>query len=300
MMLPVRCAILLVGLLCAASVRAEGPARDSGFVSPRLQANHSIGPRSIGPRSHSPRRTTGYHDDAVEPATFVSVSDAKPILPESWSESEDENIAAPPIKDAIVATAPVKTAKTKRSGRRLRSSSQRASPQASTSQASQKVKNPLQQLLAWRPPSGAMTAAGSGLAIVVGLMFVSAWVVKKSLPRSARTLPTEVAEVLGRVQLAGKQTAQLLRIGPKLVLVAVTPDGAKAITEITDEAEVQRLLAACEQQGGHGSTAAFEQIFQQMAGEPAGPGFLGDEAPAFDPQRLASAYANTPGGRSYG
>ena len=294
-MLLVRCATLFAVLLCAASVRSEEAVSAA-------RANRTT--QSSGPRSYSPRRTAGYHDTAVEPATFQTVSDAKPLLPQSWTEevvdkapSSSPNNSSPnnlsPKKTAL-AVAPAKKTKPADSGRHLRAPSQKAAAVPA------QVKNPLQQLLAWRPPSGSMTAAGSGLAIVVGLMLVSAWVVKKSLPRSARTLPVEVAEVLGRVQLAGKQTAQLLRIGHKLVLVAVTPDGAKAITEITDETEVQKLLAACEQQNGHGSTAAFEQIFQQIAGEPAGRGFLGDEAPAFDPQRLASAYANTPGGRSHG
>lgn len=286
----VRCATLIAVLLCAASVGADSPALQVGFESVRS----SDATQSIGPRSYSPRRVTGYHDAAVEPATFQTVSDAKPLLPQSWTEATVEKIASLPAKEPVVTAVAAKPTEKKSSGRRLRV----PSPKATT--AAVEVKNPLQQLLAWRPPSGSMTAAGSGLAIVVGLMLISAWVVKKSLPRSARVLPTEVAEVLGRVQLAGKQTAQLLRIGHKLVLVAVTPEGAKAITEITDEAEVQRLLAACEQQAGHGSTAAFEQVFSQIAGEPAGPGFLGDEAPAFDPQRLASAYANTPGGRSHG
>lgn len=286
----VRCATLFAVLLCAASVGAESPVLGIGFESVRS----TDATRSIGPRSYSPRRVTGYRDAAVEPATFQTVADAKPLLPQTWSEATVEKISSPPANEATVTQASVKPTEPKTSGRHLRA----PSPKATT--AAIEVKNPLQQLLAWRPPSGSMTAAGSGLAIVVGLMLISAWVVKKSLPRSARTLPVEVAEVLGRVQLAGKQTAQLLRIGHKLVLIAVTPEGAKTITEITDETEVQRLLAACEQQAGHGSTAAFEQIFSQIAGEPAANGFLGDEAPAFDPQHLASAYANTPGGRSHG
>ena len=161
--------------------------------------------------------------------------------------------------------------------------------------------NPFKQAFEWRPPTDSMTTIGSGLAIVLGLLLCVAWIIKKSMPRSARVLPGEVAEVLGRVQLGRRQTAQLIKVGRKLVLVATSPDGvAETITEIDSEADVQHLLRICEESHGRGSSAAFDEIFRQMTGEPTSPGFLGDEAPAYDPRRLAAAYANTPGGQGRG
>lgn len=175
---------------------------------------------------------------------------------------------------------------------------------ASSEQSSGKLRygdNPLRQALEWRPPTDSMTTIGSGMAIVLGLLLVTSWVIKKSLPRSARVLPGEVAEVLGRVTLGRKQTAQLLKIGRKLVLVSTTPDGAaETITEIDSEHDVQHLLRLCEEHNGRGSSAAFDDIFRELTGERAASGFLGDEAPAYDPRRLAAAYANTPGGQGRG
>jgi flagellar biogenesis protein FliO len=158
--------------------------------------------------------------------------------------------------------------------------------------------NPLKTLLAWRPSTASMTTAGSALALVLGLLCLSAWVVKRSLPRSARVLPTDVAEVLGRVPLAGRQVGQLVRVGRKLLLVATTPNGIETLTEITDEEDVQNLLRICDEAHGRGAQAAFDDVFRQMTREPARPGFLGEEALDYDPRQLAAAYARTPGGRA--
>ncbi|MGL4514227.1 MAG: flagellar biosynthetic protein FliO [Lacipirellulaceae bacterium] len=158
--------------------------------------------------------------------------------------------------------------------------------------------NPLNALLAWRPSAGTLATATSALAVVLGLLCVSAWVVKRSLPRSARVLPTDVAEVLGRVPLAGRQVGQLLRVGRKLLLVVVTPTGVETLTEITDEEDVQNLLRICDESHGRGAEAAFDDVFRQMAREPARSGFLGDEGLDYDPRQLAAAYARTPGGRA--
>jgi hypothetical protein len=57
----------------------------------------------------------------------------------------------------------------------------------------------------------------------------------------------------------------LLRIGNKMLLVAISAGGAETLTEITDPLEVDRLAGLCQQQSPHSSTNAFKQIFQQFA-----------------------------------
>ena len=166
--------------------------------------------------------------------------------------------------------------------------------------------NPLDAVMKWRPSSQQMTATGAGLAITVGLLLSFVWLVRSMTPKSSRPLPREVVEVLGRTPLGSKQMTQLVRVGHKLVLVAITPEGAETLTEITDPAEVARLVAACDTSSGRGSTAEFDAMLRQMESERARPGFLDardeyryDEA-SFDPRSLAAAYANTPGGRGDG
>lgn len=166
--------------------------------------------------------------------------------------------------------------------------------------------NPLDTVMNWRPSSQQMTATGAGLAITVGLLLSFVWLVRSMTPKSSRQLPREVVEVLGRAPLGSKQMTQLLRVGHKLVLIAITPEGAETLTEITDPEEVARLIAACDTSSGRGSTAEFDSMLRQMETERTRSGFLDasddyryDEA-AFDPRSLAAAYANTPGGRGDG
>ena len=166
--------------------------------------------------------------------------------------------------------------------------------------------NPLDTVMNWRPSSQQMTATGAGLAITVGLLLSFIWLVRSMTPKSSRPLPREVVEVLGRAPLGSKQMTQLVRVGHKLVLIAITPEGAETLTEITDPEEVARLVAACDTSSGRGSTAEFDSMLRQMETERTRPGFLDDsddyryDEAAFDPRSLAAAYANTPGGRGDG
>jgi flagellar biogenesis protein FliO len=121
---------------------------------------------------------------------------------------------------------------------------------------------------------------GAALAIVIGAFLVFAWVLKKGNKhtRGGRGwLPAEAVNVLGRVPITPRQFAELLRIGNKLVLVAMTPSGPTTLTEITDAAEVDRLVGLCQQFDPHSTTKAFEQVFQQFSNEPTSGTFLGGE-----------------------
>jgi len=128
---------------------------------------------------------------------------------------------------------------------------------------------------------------GSSLALVLGLFFVVAWVLRRASPRGSVLLPAEVVEVLGRAPLAGRQQMHLLRCGNKLLLVCVTPEGAETLTEITDPDEVTRLAGLCRQAQPNSATTAFRQVFQQFAKETKPPGPL--QRGAHEDLLLASA-----------
>jgi flagellar biogenesis protein FliO len=121
------------------------------------------------------------------------------------------------------------------------------------------------------------STAGAGLAIVVGLFLTSAWLLRRGSPKPGGVLPPEAFAVLGRSPLTPQSIAHLLRIGNKLVLVAVSADGAQPLTEVTDPLEVDRLTGLCASGRGHGPAAEFQQVLAQLAKEPAR-GFLGSEA----------------------
>ena len=85
----------------------------------------------------------------------------------------------------------------------------------------------------------------SSLAVVLGLFFLVTWLFRRTAPRQSVRLPGEVFEFLGRAPLAGRQEMQLLRLGHKVLLLAVTPTSAQTLTEITDPDEVDRLSGIC-------------------------------------------------------
>jgi flagellar biogenesis protein FliO len=128
----------------------------------------------------------------------------------------------------------------------------------------------------------------SALAIVIGAFLIFAWLMRRGGPKPSAALPGDVVSVLGRVPLAARQFAHLLRVGNKLVLVNLTTTGAETLTEVTDPVEVDRLVGLCQQFNPHSTTKAFEQVFRQLSRETTPGGFLGAESL---PQSISSAAA---------
>lgn len=112
-------------------------------------------------------------------------------------------------------------------------------------------------------------AVMSSLAIVIGLLFMVLWVMRRAMPGAARKLPADVLDVLGYMPLGNRQQAQLLRLGNKLLLVNVTATGAETLSEVTDSDEVERLTKLSRQPVAATPTANFRQILQQFERKPA-------------------------------
>lgn len=118
---------------------------------------------------------------------------------------------------------------------------------------------------------------GSSLAIVLGLFFVVVWALRRTVPGVSATLPGEVVEVLGRSVLAGREQLHLLRCGHKLLLVSVGQTSVTTLTEIAEPDEVNRLAGLCRQSQPGSTSAAFRQVFEQLAGPRTASAADGDE-----------------------
>ncbi len=129
-------------------------------------------------------------------------------------------------------------------------------------------------------PVQSISTTVAALAVVIGCFLICTWLVRRGTRKSGGALPRDVVSVLGRMPLAARNMAQLLRVGNKLILVSLTPSGAETLTEVTDPAEVDRLVGLCHQADPHSTTKAFEHVFRQMSLESAPDGFLGKE-PSF-------------------
>jgi flagellar protein FliO/FliZ len=128
--------------------------------------------------------------------------------------------------------------------------------------------------------SSALTTVGGSLAAVLGLFLIIAWCARAFSPAGAALLPKEAVELLGRTSLAARQHAHLVRVGNKLLLVAISPTGAETLTEITDSTEVEHLTALCRRGKPSSSTLAFRQALTELANEPAPTGFVGASRPS--------------------
>ena len=96
-----------------------------------------------------------------------------------------------------------------------------------------------------RGSTRAMTTVLSALFIVLAAFFLVVWLTRSANKRRWSPLPTEAAQVLGRMPLAGRQWMQLVQVGNKLVMLSVNANQVDTITEITDRDEVERLVALC-------------------------------------------------------
>ena len=148
----------------------------------------------------------------------------------------------------------------------------------------------LQPLIDSVMPLGSIYTVMSALAMVIGVFLVFAWLLRRGGRKSAAALPADVVSVLGRVPLAARQFAELLRVGNKLVLVSLTPTGAETLTEVTDPVEVDRLVGLCQQYNPQSTTKAFEQVFRQLSRESAPSGFLGNDSLPATLSSAAAAY----------
>lgn len=129
-------------------------------------------------------------------------------------------------------------------------------------------------------PSSAVTTVGGSLALVLGLFLIIAWCARRFTPGGTAILPKEAVELLGRTSLATRQQAHLVRVGNKLLLVAISPAGAETLTEITEPTEVEHLTALCRRGKPSSSTIAFRQALTELANEPAPAGFVGVSRPS--------------------
>jgi len=112
--------------------------------------------------------------------------------------------------------------------------------------------------------SGSIVTVISSLAVVLGMFFLAAWLMRRGAPKGSGRLPGEVVEVLGRAPLIGRQQLHVLRFGGKLVLVSLGSGDIETISEITDPEEVDRLAGLCQQTRKDSATKAFRQVFQQL------------------------------------
>ncbi|MEC7604487.1 MAG: flagellar biosynthetic protein FliO [Planctomycetota bacterium] len=140
----------------------------------------------------------------------------------------------------------------------------------------------------FKAPEGVVRNTAVSLGLVLVLFLGVAWFVKRAQPQSHAMLPTGVVEVLGRVPISQKQQLQLVRMGPKLLLVSSSGSGMQTLGEISDPAQVEQMVAMCQANRAGGITQSFRQVMGQFENENV-QGFLGDQQAAREASDSAGA-----------
>ena len=148
----------------------------------------------------------------------------------------------------------------------------------------------------FKAPDGVVRNTAVSLGLVLILFLGVAWLVKRAQPQSHMMLPTGVVEVLGRVPISQKQQLQLVRLGPKLLLVSSTGSGMQTLGEISYATQVEQIVAICQANRAGGITQSFRQVMGQFENENV-QGFLGDRQAAREASESASAGEGTKGRR---
>ncbi|MDR0336805.1 MAG: hypothetical protein LBI18_06915 [Planctomycetaceae bacterium] len=116
------------------------------------------------------------------------------------------------------------------------------------------------------------------LLIVIGAFFILVLFLRRVSPKGNRLLPKEAFEDLGRAVLTQKIQLHLLRLGNRLLLVSITPDGVSPITEIVDPDEVVPLLGLCRQLDTYSSTEFFRKTLSSFSTGGTEGGYFGTDA----------------------
>lgn len=107
------------------------------------------------------------------------------------------------------------------------------------------------------------------IVVVFGVMAVLTWAGRKWLPQARQASNAQsVIRVLARQHLSSKQSLCLVKLGPKVVLLGVTPESIANVLEIRDPDEAASLVAAVESSRGKSFTRAMAAFSASDVEEP--------------------------------
>ncbi len=97
---------------------------------------------------------------------------------------------------------------------------------------------------------------------VCGLFCAALFALKKYVPGHRQFFNHPAIEVLGRTHVDQKRFVSLIRVGKRIVVVGVSPDEMRSLSEITDEAEVTEILDQARPKTEAG-LSLFQKLFKR-------------------------------------
>ncbi|GEM_PF-1025692 len=129
------------------------------------------------------------------------------------------------------------------------------------------------------PNGGSWVRTTASLGAVVGVIVLLGWGYRVMSVRGGGWRPalrgkhTPLIELVGRTPLSPRQSLCLVRIGPRLVLLGVTPDAVRALDVIDDADLTARLMGEAARRRADSSSAEFARCLEREARQyqPEGP-----------------------------
>lgn len=103
------------------------------------------------------------------------------------------------------------------------------------------------------------------LLIVLGLVLAAAWAIRRFMPTQRLATGAGVLEVATRLPLSSKHSLVLVKMGPKLILVGLSPDRVSPVCVVDDPEQVAVLVGRIASQGRGTSAAGFDRTFDEEA-----------------------------------
>ncbi len=101
-------------------------------------------------------------------------------------------------------------------------------------------------------------------AIVLGIfLWICLNIVKKLLPGGKKLFSSPGLEILGRTHFDTQKYLALVRVGTRVLIVGVSPNGFDQLSEITDPDEVTEVLSAAKPKTSSGQNL-FYKMFQKQ------------------------------------
>jgi flagellar biogenesis protein FliO len=140
--------------------------------------------------------------------------------------------------------------------------------------------------------SGSWGRSTAALGGVVALIVLLAWGYRAVAARggalrwSGRGRHPGLMEIVGRTVLSPRQSLCLVRIGPRLVLLGVTPAAVRTLDVIQDADLTAQLLGEAARRRSDSSTAEFARCLEREAQTYVPPDAELDETPTPDAKRI--------------
>lgn len=107
----------------------------------------------------------------------------------------------------------------------------------------------------------------AALGVVIALVFVVRWLLRRGGVVSSAAPQGSVVEVLSRTTVAPRSHVVLMRVGQRVLVVSDSPAGMRTLDTVTDPGEIAELLGAVEMSRETSISKSFNGVMKRLSGQ---------------------------------